>query len=37
MSQSERHEPLTQICPVPQLVPVLTLDQAVVDDAGVQT
>jgi hypothetical protein len=37
MSQSERHEPLTQIWPAPQLAPVLTFDQAVVDEAGVQT
>jgi hypothetical protein len=37
MSQSERHAPLTQIWPAPQLVPVLTFDHAVVDDAGVHT
>jgi hypothetical protein len=36
MSQLAAQEPLTQICPEPQLVPVLTFDQAVVDDAGVQ-
>ena len=37
MSQSAAHAPLTQICPVPQLAPVVTFDHPVVDDAGVHT
>jgi hypothetical protein len=37
MSQLAEHAPLTQIWPEPQLVPVLTFDQAVVDEDGVQT
>ena len=36
MTQSARQTPRTQISPPAQLVPSVTLDQAVVEEAGVQ-